>query len=76
MKAVARVPSAPAPAADFLVEHHGSISLLRHRTPAARAWVGEHLPRDRQTWGDATIVEHRYIGDIVAGAQAAGLVVA
>jgi hypothetical protein len=76
MQASPSLPPAPAAAPDFLVENHGSVFLLRHRTPAARAWVWEHLPRDRQTWGDATIIEHRYICDIVAGAQAAGLVVA
>ncbi len=65
MKAARSLPSAPAVVPDFLVENHGSIFLLRPRTPRAR-----------QTWGDATIVEHRYIRDVVAGARTAGLVVA
>jgi hypothetical protein len=76
MQASASLPSAPSLTPDFEVENHGTIFLLHHRTPAARAWVREHLPADRQTWGDATIVEPRCIRDIVSGAQADGLVVA
>ncbi len=77
MKQAVSQSTSPVPVSrpDFVVENHGSIFLLHHRTPAAHAWVREHLPRDRQTWGDATVVEHRYIRDVVAGAQADGLAV-
>ncbi len=70
------LPPAPAPAPDFVVEDHGSVVRLHHRTPRARAWVSEHLPADRMTWMGATIVEPRYLGAIVEGARADGLVVA
>jgi len=58
---------------DFTVRNEGSIFLLTPHTDAARAWVEEHLPADAQTFGPAIVVEHRYIGDIVAGIQADGL---
>lgn len=61
---------------DFIVSNHGSIFLLRPNTPAAREWCEEHLPDDRQTFGGAVVVEHRYIGDIVDGIRADGLEVA
>ena len=67
---------APAPSSDFEVENRGSVVLLHHRTPRARAWVSEHLPADRMTWMGATIVEPRYLGAIVEGAREDGLVVA
>lgn len=60
---------------DFLVENHGSIFLLRALTPAANSWIEENLSEERQTFGSAIVVEHRYIADIVRGAQADGLVV-
>lgn len=61
--------------ADFTVQNEGSIFLLRPLTEAARDWVAEHIPADAQTFGDAIVIEHRYIGDIVDGAQRDGLTV-
>jgi len=61
---------------DFTVENHGSIFLLRPHSDAAREWAKEHLPEDVQTFGHAYVVEHRYIGDIVAGIVNDGLEVA
>ena len=61
---------------DFNVENHGSIFLLIPLNDAAQAWVDEHLPADAATLGRAIAVEHRYIGAIVEGIQAAGLEVA
>ena len=60
---------------DFLVENHGSLFLFRPLTLAANFWIDQNLPEDRQTLGNAVAVEHRYIADIVRGAQADGLVV-
>lgn len=63
--------------ADLVVQDHGSIFLLTPHTDAGREWVAEHIPDDAQTWGIGSIVvEHRYITDIVVGAQGDGLVVA
>lgn len=61
---------------DFQVENHGTIFLFRPLSDVAREWVSEHLPDDAQTWGDAVVVEHRYIADIVDGAVNDGLEVA
>ena len=60
---------------DFKVQNEGNIYLLLPVSEQARAWVEEHLPEDRQYFGRAVVVEHRYIGDIVGGIQAEGLVV-
>jgi hypothetical protein len=58
---------------DLKVENHGSIFLLRSMTEIGRDWLTEHIPDDATTWGGAIVVEHRFIADIVAGAQADGL---
>ena len=58
---------------DFAIENHGTIYLLRPLTEAAEAWVDEHIPDDAQIFGDAIVVEHRYIEAIAFGAQEDGL---
>jgi hypothetical protein len=64
----------PVSGPDFIVENHGSIFILTARTDAAKNWVEEFLPEDRQTWGpDGTVVEHRFIRDIVDGILGDGL---
>jgi hypothetical protein len=61
---------------DFVAENHGSIFLLRPLTPAAKAWVEEHIgDNGYQPYYPTVVVEHRFIADIVHGAQADGLVV-
>ena len=60
---------------DFLVENHGSIYLFRPISPAAFSWIAEHLPEDRLTFGNAVVIEHRYITEVVHGAIADGLAV-
>lgn len=70
-------PEAQAPeVVDFTVDNHGTIYILNAETPAAQEWVEEHLPEDRMTWGPGgTVVEHRFIADIVEGVRRDGLVV-
>jgi hypothetical protein len=58
---------------DFYCVNHGSIFVLTPLTEAAQAWVSENLPEDAPTWGNSIVVEHRYIGEIVAGLTADGL---
>ena len=70
------VASGSSPQPDFFVENHGTIFLLRPLTPAANSWVKENLPENHLTFGNAVVVEHGYIADIVRGAQANGLEVA
>lgn len=64
---------------DLLVDNHGSIFLLRPLSQAGADWVKDHLPDDVMRWGygpmAGVVVEHRYIGAIVDGAQADGLTV-
>jgi hypothetical protein len=61
---------------DFLVENHFSIFLLRPISPAALIWVEQHLPSDRLTFGNAVVIEPRYVWAILVGLQEDGLVVA
>jgi len=58
---------------DVSVRNEGSIFLLTPLSPEARAWFGEHLPDDALTFGPATVVEHRYVGDILDGMAQDGL---
>lgn len=60
---------------DLTVRNEGTIFLLNPVSDAGREWVVEHIPEDAQRWGGAVVVEHRYISDIVRGAQADGLLV-
>jgi hypothetical protein len=60
---------------DFFVENHGSIFLLRPVTPSASVWISDHIPDDAQMFGEAIVVEHRYIADIVEGIMRDGLAV-
>jgi hypothetical protein len=62
---------------DFKLENHGSLFLLRPLNSAAKDWIGEHLPTDNpetQFWGDAIVIEPRYVAPIVDGIIGDGLV--
>jgi predicted thioesterase len=61
---------------DLRVNNHGTIFLVHPLSDAGREWVQEHLPADAQRFGEAVVVEHRYIADIVDGATNDGLEVA
>jgi len=65
------------PGFDFLVENHGSIFLLKPQTPAATAWVQEHIGSENgfQPYWPTVLIEPRYIDDIVSGIQSDGLAV-
>jgi hypothetical protein len=59
---------------DFEVVNQGNICLLCPQTDEAREWVHDNL--NVESWqylGRNIGVDHRYIGDIVAGIQADGL---
>jgi len=58
---------------DFRCENHGSIFLLRPISPAGFAWIEEHLPPDRITFGNAVVIEPRYVWAILVGLQEDGL---
>jgi len=62
---------------DFTLENHGSLFLLRPLNSSAKEWMQEHLPVDNpetQFWGDAIVVEPRYVAPIVDGIVGDGLV--
>lgn len=62
---------------DFKLANHGSLFLLRPLNSSAKEWMQEHLPMDNpetRFWGDAIVVEARYIGPIVGGIIEDGLV--
>lgn len=52
---------------DFTLNYQGTISLLRPVSEAAKEWVEDHLPSDRQYFGHAVVIEHRYVDDIING---------
>lgn len=61
---------------DLQVENHGSIVLLRPLTDAAKRWIDESInPEGWQWFGHALAVEPRYVGAILEGMQADGLIV-
>lgn len=60
----------------FTLENHGSLFLLRQLNSAAKDWMQEHLPMDNpetQFWGDAIVIEPRYVAPIVDGIIGDGL---
>ena len=62
---------------DFRLENHGSLFLLHPLNSTAKGWMAEHLPMDNpetQFWGDAIVIEPRYVAPIVDGIIGDGLV--
>ena len=60
---------------DFTVNNQGTIFLLAPQTIPGHAWVDDYLPDDAQWFGNAVVVEHRYIGPIIEGIVNDGLTV-
>jgi hypothetical protein len=61
----------------FELENHGSLFLLRPLDSIAKEWMNEHLPMgspETQFWGEAIVIEPRYLEPIVDGILADGLV--
>lgn len=52
---------------DVRVENHGSIILVNPLTGPAIDWVADNLPDDVQMFGNAIVVEPRYVGAIIDG---------
>lgn len=60
---------------DIFVQNEGSLFILYPQSKIGREWLDEHIAEDAMTWGDGGIVvEHRYVGAIIDGAQVDGLV--
>ena len=61
---------------DFTVADHGTVFILYKNTKQAREWADEHIDPNAPTWGlNGIAVEHRYISQIIVGAQDDGLTV-
>jgi hypothetical protein len=58
---------------DFFLQDEGTLAVLFALTPAAEAWVADHLPVDVLTWCGGTVIEHRFVAPIVAGILDDGL---
>ena len=52
---------------DFQIVNHGTLYLLYPNTRRARQWVKDNLPQDHVKYADASVVEPRYIDDILDG---------
>lgn len=61
------------PRPDLLVSGGGSLYLLFATSLRGETFIDEHIPTDAQWFAGGVAVEHRYIGDIVAGAISDGL---
>ena len=55
---------------DFQIVNHGTIYLLYPNTRRAKQWVKDNLPQDHMKYADASVVEPRYIDDILDGIRA------
>ena len=53
--------------ADFILIDHGSITILRGATDAAREWIDTYLPDDAMQWAGGVVIEPRYVDAIVSG---------
>jgi hypothetical protein len=58
---------------DVAISGSGTIYLFYLLTEAARDWVDGHVSEDRQMFGTALAVEHRYVADLAQGMRADGL---
>ena len=54
----------------FTIENHGSLVLVRPLTAACQEWLEENT--DGQWFGNALVVEPRYVHDLVGGLWADG----
>ena len=60
---------------DVTISGGGSLYLFHLHSDHARAWVEEFVSSDRQFFGGALVVEHRYAGDLALAIAADSLLV-
>ena len=63
---------------NFAITNHGTVSLFHPLTYQAKDWLRLYCPADgeHQYFGEALVIEHRYVADIIHFATADGLVAA
>jgi hypothetical protein len=59
--------SGTSPTPDFRCENHGSVFLLFPVSQSGQSWIKENLPFDAQRFGNAVVIEHRYVWAILEG---------
>lgn len=57
---------------DFTVVVHGLICILEPHSDDAAMWVGEHI-ESPQWWGKGFAIDPRYVEDVIAGIEMAGM---
>jgi hypothetical protein len=63
------------PAADFLIENHGSLFLFYPQNPTAEEHIRSNVADDALWAGDALVVEPRYAVDLAAQLSQSGWIV-
>ena len=58
---------------DTLFRNEGSVWIVRPASEAAVDWCNQYIDPDAQRWGDAYVVEARYVEDLAEGMKAEGL---
>lgn len=58
---------------DLWVQGEGTIFLVWPRSAAGEAWLEDHVEPNAMHWGSATVVEHRFVSELVNGALDDGL---
>lgn len=59
---------------DYIIERHGSITILDPTSRAALEWLYAHLPEDCPRWGKLGFaVESNYVNDVLEGMARDGL---
>jgi hypothetical protein len=61
--------------ADVVVQNHGSVVLVHPQTEEAKAWIEENVV-EPQYFGQALVVEPRYVIGLARGMEEHGLKVA
>lgn len=63
--------------ADLQFTNHGSIVLMNGLTDAGENWIADNvIEGDVPTWCGQTVIEPRYVQDIIDGAELDGMLVA
>lgn len=58
---------------DFEIDYHGSILVVRPVTEAAKEWTDISIDPTAQWWGQGFAVEPRFVCNLIAGIEEAGL---
>jgi hypothetical protein len=60
---------------DVLITREGSLFLVAGTSREGRRWLDENTDVEAQRWGNAVVVEHRYVEELFNGMVDDGLVV-